>query len=198
MSPYVEHWHTMSAKKIGKTFGFLQPKEIELLDRLVKMLPTDPLVINLGAGVGTSAMVILEARDDAYIVTVDKECGENPFGGLLNEEHILRAADWLHRRSAICSESTAAGKNWYHFKEEPWWRRKVDMVVHDAAHDYELVTTEMEAWLPRVKAKGIIAVHDYNSPNWGDVVRAVDETLRAKFKYIDQQEMMIAFRKEKL
>ena len=72
------------------------------------------------------------------------------------------------------------------------------MVVHDAAHDYELVTTEMEAWLPRVKAKGIIAVHDYNSPNWGDVVRAVDETLRAKFKYIDQQEMMIAFRKEKL
>ena len=198
MTPYVKSWHTMSAKKIGKAFGFLQPKEIELLDRLVKMLPKDPLVINIGAGVGTSAMAILEARDDAYVVTVDKECGEAPLGGLLNEEHMIRGADWLHRRSAICSESTAAGKNWYRFKEEPWWRRKVDMVVHDAAHDYELVLTEIEAWLPRVRAKGIIAVHDYDSPNWGGVVNAVDETLRAKFKYIDQQEMMIAFRKEKL
>jgi len=198
MTPYIKSWHTMSAKKLGKTFGYLQPKEIELLDRLVKTLPKDPLVINLGAGVGTSAMTILEARDDVYVVTVDMEGGESPLGGLLNEEHILRAANWLHRRSAICSESTAAGKNWWRFKEEPWWRIKVDMVVHDAAHDYELVITEIEAWLPRVRAKGIIAVHDYCSPHWVCVVNAVDETLRARFKYIDQQEMMIAFRKEKL
>jgi hypothetical protein len=187
----------MSAKELGETFGFLQPVEIELLDQLIKGLPKDPLVINLGAGVGTSAMAILEARDDVYVVTVDKECGELPLGGLLNEENIIRGAKWLHRRSSICSESTAAGKNWYRFKEEPWWRRKVDMVVHDAAHDYGLVLTEIEAWLPRVRAKGVIAVHDYDSPNWGGVVNAVDETLRAKFKYIDQQGMMIAFRKEK-
>jgi hypothetical protein len=188
----------MSAKELGETFGFLQPVEIELLDQLIKGLPKDPLVINLGAGVGTSAMAILEARDDVYVVTVDKECGELPLGGLLNEENIIRGAKWLHRRSSICSESTAAGKNWYRFKEEPWWRRKVDMVVHDAAHDYGLVLTEIEAWLPRVRAKGVIAVHDYDSPNWGGVVNAVDETLRAKFKYIDQQGMMIAFKKEKL
>jgi len=198
MSPYVENWHKMSAKKLGKTFGFLQPIEIGLLDRLVKMLPKDPLVINLGAGVGTSAMVVLEARDDVYVVTVDKECGENSLGGLLNEEHIIRGAKWLHRRSSICSESTAAGKNWRHFKEEPWWRGRVDMVIHDAAHQYETVLTEIEAWLPLVRAKGIIAAHDYDSPNWGGVVDAVDETLRAKFKYIDQQGMMIAFRKVKL
>ena len=198
MTPYVKYWHTMSAKKLGKVFGYLQPKEIELLDRLVKMLPKDPLVINLGAGVGTSAMTILEARDDAFVVTVDIEGGENPLGGLLNEEHILRGANWLHRRAGICSESATAGKNWWRYKEESWWRRKVDMIIHDAAHEYGPITTEIKAWLPRVRAKGIIVAHDYSSKDWGDIVVVVDELLRSEFKYIDLVHTLIAFRKEKL
>jgi len=196
--PYVEKWHTMSAKQLSKSFGFLRLREIDLLSYLTETLPKDPLIINIGAGVGTSAMAVLQARDDAFVVTVDQRCKEHPLGGLTNEENIIRGAKWLHRRSSICSESSAAGKNWWRFKEESWWRRKVDMVIHDAAHNRDPLTAEIEAWLPRLRAKGVWAIHDYNSKNWGDVVLVVDDILRSQFKYIDLVDTMIAFRKEKV
>ena len=196
--PYIEGWHKMSAKELSNSFGFLTLKEIELLDQLVKTLPKDPLIINLGAGVGTSAMTVLEARDDAFVVTVDKRCDEHPLGGLQNEQYIIRAAEWLHRRAGICSESATAGKNWWRYKEESWWRRKVDMIIHDAAHEYGPITTEIKAWLPRVRAKGIIVAHDYSSKDWGEIVVVVDELLRSEFKYIDLVHTLIAFKKEKL
>ena len=196
--PYIESFHTMSAQELSKSFGFLQPGEIDLLDKLVKTLPKDPLIINIGAGVGTSAMAVLQARDDAFVVTVDKRCGEHPLGGLMNEQYIVRGAKWLHRRSSICSESSTAGKNWWRFKEEPWWRRKADMIIHDAAHNRDPLTAEIEAWLPRLRAKGVWAIHDYSSNDWGDVVCVVDEMLRPQFKYIDLVDTLVAFRKEKI
>ena len=196
--PYREWWHKKSARELSNKFGFLTLAEVELLDQLVKTLPKDPLIINLGAGVGTTAMTILEARDDAFVVTVDRECGEHPLGGLQNEHHIIRAAKWLHRRAGLCSESATAGKNWWHYKEESWWRRKADMIIHDATHERDPITAEIKAWLPRVKAKGIIVAHDYSSNDWGEVVAVVDELLRPKFKYVDLVDALIAFRKEKL
>ena len=195
--PYIKNWHKKSAKELANNFGFLTLWEMELLDQLVKTLPKDPLIINLGAGVGTTAMTILEARDDAFVVTIDERCDEHPLGGLENERHIIRAAKWLHRRAGVCSESATAGKNWWSYKEESWWRRKVDMIIHDAAHERVPITAEIKAWLPRVRAKGIIVAHDYSSKDWGDVVTAVDELLRSEFKYIDLVDTLIAFRKEK-
>jgi hypothetical protein len=91
-----------------------------------------------------------------------------------------------------------AGRDWWKNKNEPWWRRKVDMVFHDAAHDETTLTTEIESWLPRVRAKGTIAVHDYTSEYWGGVVKVVDDLLRSRFKFIDKADTLIAFRKEKL
>ena len=196
--PYREYWHKKGAKELSKSFGFLTLGEIELLDQLVKTLPKDPLIINLGAGVGTSAMTILEARDDAFVVTVDKQCEEHPLGSLQNEQYIIRAAKWLHRRAGICSESATAGKNWWHYKEESWWRRKADMIIHDATHEYDPITAEIKAWLPRVRAKGIIVAHDYSSNDFGEVIAVVDELLRPEFKYVDLVDTLIAFRKEKL
>jgi predicted O-methyltransferase YrrM len=196
--PYRAWWHKKSAKELSNSFGLLTLAEVELIDQLVKTLPKDPLIINLGAGVGTSAMTILEARDDAFVVTVDRECGEHPLGGLQNEHHIIRAAKWLHRRVGICSESATVGKNWWRYKEESWWRRKVDMVIHDATHEYDPVTAEIKAWLPRVRAKGIIMAHDYSENDWTEVIKAVDILLRPQFKFIDRADMLIAFRKEKL
>ena len=195
---YREWWHKKSAKELSNSFGFLTLAEIELLDQLVKTLPKDPLIINLGAGVGTTAMTILEARDDAFVVTVDQRCDEHPLGGLENEHHIIRAAKWLHRREGICSESATAGKNWWHYKEESWWRRKVDMIIHDAAHEYDPITAEIKAWLPRVRAKGIIVAHDYSSSDWPDVVAVMDELVRSEFEYVDLVDTLIAFRKEKV
>lgn len=52
----------------------------------------------------------------------------------------------------------------------------LDFVFIDAAHDYDSVVKDINAWLPKVKKGGVIAGHDYlNSPQ--GVKRAVDEII---------------------
>jgi len=49
----------------------------------------------------------------------------------------------------------------------------LDFVFIDAAHDYESVKKDINAWYPKIKESGIIAGHDYG---WSPTVRqAVDE-----------------------
>jgi predicted O-methyltransferase YrrM len=50
--------------------------------------------------------------------------------------------------------------------------KSIDLVFIDAAHDYESVKADIEAWLPKVR--GVIAGHDY-IPTYPGVMRAVDE-----------------------
>jgi hypothetical protein len=50
----------------------------------------------------------------------------------------------------------------------------LDFVFIDAAHDYDNVTADVKAWLPKVREGGILAGHDYgHSP----VARAVHDVL---------------------
>ena len=50
----------------------------------------------------------------------------------------------------------------------------LDFVFIDAAHDYESVKKDINAWYPKIKKGGVIAGHDYfTSPS--NVKRAVDE-----------------------
>lgn len=188
----------MRAKELVEAYGYLFAEELELFLDLVKSLPDNPLVVNIGAGVGTSGVAVLEARDDSFLVTVDLHDGVRPEGALGNERVQMKRNKSMHRRAEICSDSALAGKNWLEHKEKEWWRSKVDMVFHDAAHGYETLKPEIEAWLPHIRAKGIIAVHDYTSEHWGGVVEAVDELLRPKYKFIEIAKTLIAFRKEKI
>lgn len=51
----------------------------------------------------------------------------------------------------------------------------IDFVFIDAAHDYESVTNDINAWLPKIKPGGIIAGHDYEPYYERGVVAAVDD-----------------------
>lgn len=57
----------------------------------------------------------------------------------------------------------------------------LDFVYIDAAHDYENVKADINAWMPKVKKGGIVSGDDYyvfpNSGNDG-VVKAVDEYVK--------------------
>lgn len=54
--------------------------------------------------------------------------------------------------------------------------KSLDFVFIDAAHDYESVRADIEAWMP--KTRGIIAGHDY-IPTYPGVMQAVDEKFGA-------------------
>lgn len=57
--------------------------------------------------------------------------------------------------------------------------RSLDLVFIDAAHDYDSVTTDLEAWLPSVRRGGWIGGHDYGHPIQGEVREAVADFRRA-------------------
>lgn len=68
----------------------------------------------------------------------------------------------------------------------------LDFVFIDAAHDYESVKKDINAWYPKIKKEGILAGHDYT---WCiDVKNAVDDfftaprngTLAAQIKTTDE------------
>lgn len=70
----------------------------------------------------------------------------------------------------------------------------MDFVFIDAAHDYESVKKDINAWLPKVKENGIIAGHDYE---WcDDVKKAVKEFFIEN--HINQQEGCWIFQKNNL
>ena len=54
----------------------------------------------------------------------------------------------------------------------------LDFVFIDAAHDYESVKADIQAWLPKIKPGGYLAGHDY--PTWEGVTKAVNELIGEK------------------
>jgi predicted O-methyltransferase YrrM len=50
----------------------------------------------------------------------------------------------------------------------------IDLIFHDASHEYEGVRDDLIHWFPKLKSDGIMIIDDYE-PQFPGVVRAVDE-----------------------
>jgi len=55
--------------------------------------------------------------------------------------------------------------------------QSLDFVFIDADHSYKGVTTDIKAWLRKVKPGGLLCGHDYDHPDQGEVKRAVNDLL---------------------
>ncbi len=79
-------------------------------------------------------------------------------------KHIIKKG--LLDSLSVIKSLSHEGANW--FKDG-----SVDVLFIDAGHSYEAVKQDIEAWLPKMKANGIMAGHDYTA--WAGVKKAVDE-----------------------
>lgn len=174
------------AYALQKAFGFLYYEEIGFLVELVDTLPPAPVIVNIGAGVGTSALTFLEARSDAFVVTVDIQKKARGEGALENEEHALKQAGLYQtdRYKQVLGDSKEIGAI---------WNEKANMVFIDGEHSYGNCLGDINAWLPHIEENGILAIHDY-APPWPQVRQAVDESLVGKYEHIKTVASIIAFR----
>jgi len=159
--------------------------EINFLVSLVKKLPADPIIVNIGAADGVSTVAMLEARRDAFIFSAD--IGECP-----QERANLEAAGLdTARVIRLLGRSQDIGK------EFPC---EADMVLVDGGHDYKSVKGDIEVWPWKVKVGGTLAFHDYIEPprpanNPSEAYEAVNENLPAEFELTGQVDRLIAFQR---
>lgn len=60
--------------------------------------------------------------------------------------------------------------------------------VHlDARHDYQGVTADIQAWLPKIKHGGWLSGDDYDETKWPEVVKAVGDLLPGAAEWSNRQ-----------
>jgi predicted O-methyltransferase YrrM len=181
-------------RKLVEAFGFLKIDEAQLLMDTADGLGQGAIVVNVGAGAGTSALAVIEQRPDLAktFYTVDMRDDDNPFGGMLNERHAFQNAkmeDMLPNQ--IKGDSSSIGKT--------WGKGPIDFLIIDADHTAEGLTKDIEAWLPHLVTGGYVAFHDYASDKWPEVYAVVNELVSNDHEYeqVDVKSTMILFRKLK-
>lgn len=167
-------------------FGFLYTKEIFYLQCLLWDIKLEnPIVVNIGAGVGTSTLSFREANPGADIYTIDISKG-SPNGGLENEKNAFAEAD-LKLPTQILGDSKEVVKT---------FNKKIDLLFIDGDHSYNSCYKDCEDWFSKVNNNGIIAIHDYCSIMWGEVKNAVDNFFSLKkVEKLLHIDTIIAFRK---
>lgn len=153
---------------------YLTHPEVDALQELARMLPPNPIIVNIGSGNGTSTLAMMQSRDDCTIYSVDIQLEASPYGCLEGERIVLEKAGFVGdpRYQQIHGDSKEVGRDWkknYDFL--------VDMVFIDGGHLFHEAKGDIEIWEPLIKPHGIIAIHDFEKQVkvWTGVNRAVRE-----------------------
>lgn len=203
----------MTSEQLQAAFKYLFVEELAALKQLAQSLPSNPIVVNIGAGSGTSGLAFLESRDDLQLYTIDIQYEDSPFGCIAAEHREIEKAGYnTGRYRSICGDSKQFGKLWKDVVVTPGFERAypdVDLVFIDGDHSYLGAKGDILAWLPNIKPGGIMAVHDFgkcevykngpidNAPHplpWRGVDRAVRKFLCPKYEMILHVKTLVAFR----
>jgi predicted O-methyltransferase YrrM len=159
--------------------------EIECLKKLVRTLPDNPTIVNIGADRGVSTLAFLEERPDCFIFSVDVLPCKEELGNVKKGGHD-------HKRVVrLLGDSKVLG---------PKFPYQCDMLFIDG--DHWGAGKDIEAWVDtnKVESGGVIALHDWqpggcapNNP--GSVTEdVIDWRERAGYEQIAEVERVIAFR----
>ena len=153
----------MNSYDIAKKHGMMNRGEVALLKACAMQLTEKPVVVNIGAGFGTSSAAILEERPSAFIFSVDKEARPEEQEGLI--------ACGLNANRCI----RLLGLSWDIGVFFPY---EVELLFVDGSHEEGSVRKDIAVWLPKVVSNGFVLFHDYNHQKAPGVTIAVDELMK--------------------
>lgn len=153
---------------LSQAFGYLLPYEVMALQIIALTLPKNSLIVNIGAGTGTSGLALREISQDFRIYTVDIS-QESPIGGLQNERNAFENTG-LKLPNQILGDSKDIGNKW-EFGE-------IDFCLVDGDHSDDGCRGDILSWKPHVKKGGIMGFHDYHRSTWPNVCMVVDEEMK--------------------
>lgn len=159
--------HDLAASRRLLTHGDVD--DIQMLTRLLSQ--EAPLIIDLGAGSGTTALAVMCVHETAQVRTFDHD----PVNLDSTRDAVFNMNFQDRWRGYLC-------KSW----EAPSPANKVDLLLVDASHEYEDIKRDLEAWLPLVRTGGYVWLHDYtpmigiSTAEYPGVVQAIEEFLITK------------------
>lgn len=156
---------------------YMRADEVDALQELGRRLPPHPVIVNIGAALGTSAAAFLEARPDALVLSVDVQvCPEEAAAAHAVGTDPARCVRLLGRSQEIGAV----------------WPYPVDAVFIDGAHDYAGCQEDYRAWWRHVRPGGWVAFHDYGAVMLPTVKQAVDD-LAITWEQIARVDTLIAY-----
>lgn len=167
---------SISAQSLAKAeaiTGWIEPGELQWL---AERAMSAPLICEVGSWQGRSTMALAEhCHGTVYAVDTWKGSPEHQDQFVNNppdwcyDEFCKNLAEYIksNRVIPIRADSRYAAK-------VIMWSLYFDMVFLDAAHEYEEISADFDAWLPRVRSGGIICGHD---AGFEPVTRALNERL---------------------
>lgn len=201
------------AEGVRAAFKYLFPGELIALQSIARLLPPNPLIINIGAGAGTSGLAFFESRPDVSLITIDIQEEDSPLGCLYAEKKVMFDAGYgeyfnTARWVQVHEPSIQVGERWADSYSQPL----IDLVFVDGDHSYEGCYGDINAWWRNIKPDGFMAIHDYEKHNiqtggdgyhedgphpmnWPDVDRAVNQLLLGHYPRIVHVDSLIIFQR---
>ncbi len=153
--------------------------------RIISNLEGNPVIVDFGTGWGKSASSMGLCNSKATVYTFD-----------VGTEHINDARskdDYIDEVGAYIKKSGAVNVRFDMTSSlEVSWDKEIDVLNIDSNHLYEHAKKEINRWLPLVKVRGIVFLHDWEHEKFPGVRAAWDELVPSKFnfKLIDKTKFM--------
>ena len=74
----------LTSEKLVERLGYMSLEEVAVLKDLANTLPQNSVAVNIGSGMGTSALALLEVENNLFVYSIDIE-DESHLGSLRRE-----------------------------------------------------------------------------------------------------------------
>lgn len=161
------------AYQMAGTRGHACPRDIDLINKVMNELPDKPLVVQLGAGSGTLSLAVMGSNLKARLISVDNNL------------------DSLHWEKVALNNMGTDNEQIYALSDESAWfiNEDIDLLIIDAAHTYENLLKDLDAYSSKLKHDSFIFVHDYDGSyapaQYPGVKKACDEWFGREYKLKD-------------
>jgi cephalosporin hydroxylase len=161
--------------------GYFNEGDIEAYRKLVSDLDTDGKMLEVGSYKGRSLCSCSDIinANDITVYVVDNFVGAEAFPGDCPDQKELCKEFFKNMTEFSLGVMLSRGNSVE--KAEDFKDGCLDLIFIDASHKKDDVIADIRAWLPKLKIGGVIAGHDYKTPDgmqgWDSVKEAVDQEL---------------------